>query len=111
MKLLQNQVQRLQQKVIHLENQLTNIEDPLRSQNKAPEAIKTLQQGDYTLLKSPKGLYSAENDNSSLRVESDILSEESKMSLETLSQSQQYNLSSNQDKALNESNRSEEHTS
>jgi hypothetical protein len=40
MKLLQTQVNSLQEKFIHLENQLTNIEDTLRSQNKDPEAIK-----------------------------------------------------------------------
>jgi hypothetical protein len=42
---LQNQVDSLQEKVIDLGNQLTNTEYLLRSQNKAPETMKTIQQG------------------------------------------------------------------
>lgn len=45
MKLLQNQVDSLQEKVIDLENQLTNTEYPLRSQNKAPDDTKIIQRG------------------------------------------------------------------
>ena len=58
---LQNQVNSLQQKVIHLEAKLfglrtshgASFEDnskyALRTQNKAPESIKPMQQGDCTL--------------------------------------------------------------
>ena len=60
---LQNQVNSLQARVTHLETTLENPEHALRSQNKAPEAMKTFQQGNYNYtLKENKSPYLVEND-------------------------------------------------
>ena len=55
---LQDQVNSLQNRIIELENQTNHLKDALRTQNKAPEAIKPMQQGDCTLYsrKSPSSL-------------------------------------------------------
>ena len=110
MKLLQNQVDSLQEKVIDLENQLTNTEYPIRSQNKAPDDTKIIQRGNYTL-KPNMGSYLQENDervNFEVRevqnVDSDLLSEVSKSPLKTAERSEKYNIPSNQKKAQNEHN-------
>jgi len=94
MKLLQTQVNSLQEKVIHLENQLTNIEDPLRSQNKAPEAIKIDQQSDSSL--NPQSANLLPNDSevrnpTSQRkgMESKSVSDDPKIYFKSLSSSQQ----------------------
>ena len=58
---LQDQVNSLQNRIIELENQTNNLKYALRDQNKAPDTMKSIQQGDYTLdlKKSP---YSLGND-------------------------------------------------
>ena len=109
MKLLQTQVNSLQEKVIHLKNQLTNIEDPLKSQNKDPEAIKIDQQSDSSL--NPQSANLLPNDSevrnpTSQRkgMESKSVSDDPKIDFKPLSSSQQYNIPSNQNEAHNQAN-------
>jgi hypothetical protein len=45
--IFQNQLDSLQQKVMHLEAKLDNPKYALRSQNKAPDDTKTIQQGRF----------------------------------------------------------------
>ena len=111
--ILQNQVNSLQQRVIHLEDQTNNYKDaskyPHRGQNKAPEATKSIHKGDDYTLDSNKGPYSIANQIKvaslgeqipiSSNKESDILSAQQEQPLE----SQPYNLSSNQNQSQNES--------
>lgn len=59
---LQNQINSLQQKVIHLETNLENSNYALIGNIDAPDTIKSIQLGDSTS-KYEKGLYSAENDS------------------------------------------------
>lgn len=47
--ILQNQLNSLQQKVIYLETKVENSKYARRGQNKASEAIKSIQQEDYIL--------------------------------------------------------------
>ena len=87
--ILETQVSSLQQKLINLEAKLENSKYALSATLDGPDATKIIQQDNYM------GSYLQENDervNSEVRevqkVNSDLLSEASKMPLETLSQSQ-----------------------
>jgi len=59
-KTLQNQVDSLQQRVIHLENQTNDLKNTLSVTLEALDTTKTIQQGDS---KSEKGASSGENDS------------------------------------------------
>jgi hypothetical protein len=94
---LHNQVDSLQQKVIHLETLLKNSKYALKATLDQPDEIKIIQQDDSTI-DSNKGSYLAQNDtqiNTSLKqIHQPILksvSEASKSPLTQLSESQQYN--------------------
>ena len=107
---LQSQMDSLQQKIIQLESKLENPKYALRGTLQAPDDPKTIQQSDYTL-EVKKGPYLPENDsevrNSTSRgkdMESKSFSEAPRSSLNTLSNNQQYNLSSNQEIAPNSLN-------
>ena len=106
-KTLQNQMNSLQQRVIHLENQTNDLKNTLSVTLEALDATKIIQQGDYTS-KSEKDAYSGENDSKARKkiIQSEqqpnTLSEASKMPLKPLSKNQQYN--TNQDKGLNGEN-------
>jgi hypothetical protein len=108
-KTLQNQLDSLQQRVIHLENQTNDLKNTLSVTLEALDATKIIQKGDSTS-KSEKGAYSGENDSKARKEiiqseqQSNTLSEASKMSLKPLSKNQQYNLPSNQEKGLNGEN-------
>ena len=58
---LQTQVNSLQERISDLETKLENTKYPLRSQNKAPDDTKIIQQDNYTL-KPNMGSYLQEND-------------------------------------------------
>ena len=110
MKALNNQVDSLQQKIIQLESKLENPKYALRGTLHAPDDRKTIQQGHYTL-EGKKAPYLTENDSeirdSTSRVkdiESKTVSEEKITPVKPFSGSQQYNISSNQEKGLNGSN-------
>jgi len=108
---LQNQVNSLQQKIIELEeNQTLKIKKALSELLKQSQPSKTIQQGNSNL-KPNMGSYFQENDtkiNPNLQqVEEPIskgVSEGSKSPLEPLLGSQQYNIPSNEDKGLNQTN-------
>ena len=111
---LQNQVDSLQEKVIHLEIQLKNSKYALRGTQIAQKDPFTSQQGDSTL-KSEQSLQSANllSNYSKVNLEvkeprhpiSESLSEDKIRPLEPLSDSQQYNPPpSNEDKGLNQPN-------
>ena len=111
---LQNQVNSLQQKIIQLEqNQTLNFKKALSELLKRSEAAKIDQQYNSNL-KPNMGSSLQENDT---KIHSNLqqvqepsyqisksLSEDKISPLETLSESQHYNLSSNQEKGLNGSN-------
>jgi len=111
---LETLVSSLQQKVIQLEAKLMTVEQnskyALSELLKASKDMKTIQQGDY-ILKENNSSYLAEND-SQVRdstswgkdMESKSFSEAPRSSLNTLSNNQQYNLSSNQEIAPNSLN-------
>jgi len=112
---LQNQVNFLQQKVIHLETLLPNHKYPLSDALEAPNDTKITQQGNSTM-EVKKGPYFIQNDSkrstgsSEIRdstsrgkdIESKNLSETSKIDFKTPSQTQKYNIPSNQEKGLQE---------
>jgi hypothetical protein len=95
-KTLQNQVDSLQQRVIHLENQTNDLKNTLSVTLEALDATKIIQQGDSS--KSEKGAYSGKNDSKAKKEiiqseqQSNTLSEESKMPLKPLSKNKQYNV-------------------
>ena len=61
---LQNQVNSLQQRITELENQTKNFIHAYSGQKKAPEDIKSIQQGDSTLeLKKGANLTHSESDD------------------------------------------------
>jgi len=111
---LETLVSSLQQKVIQLEAKLMTVEQnskyALSELLKASKDMKTIQQGDY-ILKENNSSYLAEND-SQVRdstswgkdMKSKSFSEAPRSSLNTLSNNQQYNLSSNQEIATNSLN-------
>jgi hypothetical protein len=129
---LQNQVHSLQQKVIQLEAKFMTVEqnpkDALRGTLQAPEGTKTIHKGDSPLSlretspgsgKTNNGSYLPEKDpkrssavlsevNFEMKKQrSEILesvSDASKIDSKTLSNAQQYNLYSNQEKGLHGSN-------
>ena len=118
MKALNNQVDSLQQKIIQLESKLENPKYALRGTLHAPDETKTIQQGHYTL-EGKKAPYLTENDpkrssavlseirDSTSRgkdIESKSLLEDKITPVKSFSGSQQYNISSNQEKGLNGSN-------
>ena len=114
---LQNQINSLQQKVIHLETNLENSNYAISDNIDAPDTMKSIQLGDSTS-KYKKGLYSAENDPKRSAVFSEIRNPtsqrkemESKSLLDLLKvdftqllNSQEHNLLLNQEKGLNGSN-------
>jgi hypothetical protein len=114
---LENQVNSLQQKVIQLEAKFMAVERnskyALSDILGAPRETKNIHQGDSTL-KNEKSLQSANllSNDSKVNFEvkeprhpiSESLSEASKIPLKPLSITQQYNISSNQKKGLNEPN-------
>jgi len=110
MKLLQNQVDSLQQKIIDLENQLTNTEYPLSTTLEAPDTMKTIQQPNYTLKagKEDCRIANYRKVNTEVRevehMNSDMLSEPSKVPRNDSFHSQKYNLSSIQKQPQNEQN-------
>ena len=89
---LQNQLNSLQQKVIHFEAKLENSKSALSGTLEAPDTMKSIQQGDSTL-DSKKGLFSTANRikvDQLEKMDSNTLSEASKSPLTPLSESQQY---------------------
>ena len=106
---LAQQVEKLQQKVIQLEVRVEqNSKDLLSDTLNAPNDIKITQ--NYTL-RGKKALYLTENESEvrnptyqTKDIESKTVSEASISLLKPLSNTQQYNLSSNQEKGLNGSN-------
>jgi hypothetical protein len=110
---LQNQVNYLQDKISDLETTLKNSKYPLSDALEASERIQIGQMGDSTL-KSEKSLQSADllSNDSKVNLEvkeprhpiSESLSEDKIRPLETLYDTQQYNIPSNQEKVLHGSN-------
>ena len=107
---LQQQVDSLQEKVMNLEIQLNNSKYALRGTLDTPVETKIIQQGD-SILKTNMGSYFQENDGEVIdsiyptkEVESKSVSEVSKSPLKTAERSEEYNLSSKQEKSLNETN-------
>ena len=110
-KTLQNQVNSLQDRISDLETTLENSKYALSGTLDAPDGTKIIQQGDYSTLEVKKGPSLPENesevrDPTSQRkgMESKSVSEASKSPLTPLSESQQYNIPSNEEKALNRPN-------
>jgi hypothetical protein len=107
---LETQLSSLQQKVIDLEAKLENPKSPRSGLLEGLESTKSIQQSDSTL-EVKKGPYLPEN-NSEVRdstsrgkdMESKSFSEDSKIDFKTLSHSQQYNISSNEEKGRNRQN-------
>ena len=107
---LHNKVDSLQQKVIQLETLLKNSKYPLSDAIVAPNARKTIQQGNSTM-EGKKPPYLIEN-QSQIRnptyqtkdIESKNLSETSKIDFKTSSTSEHYNSLLNQEKGPNEHN-------
>lgn len=114
---LHNKVDSLQQKVIQLESKLENPKYALSEPSQPLESSKTIQQGHYTL-EEKKASYLQKNDPkrsavlSEIRnpvyqtkdIESNVLSEASKIDFKGLSDNKQYNLTSNEYKGLNRTN-------
>jgi hypothetical protein len=107
---LRSQVERLQDRIHDLETTLENSKYALSDSISPTEPRKITQQGDSTS-KSEKGAYFDGNDlkrSPELRevdkIDSNILSKAPKSPLYPLSNTQQYNLPSNQEKSLSEAN-------
>jgi hypothetical protein len=105
---LQNQVNSLQHRIRDLETTLENSKYALSRTLKDPDDTKIIQQGDSTL-KSGNEDSSIPNDNDRKvreveHINSDILSDDSRINKKGIFKDQQYNLSSNKEKGLNESN-------
>jgi hypothetical protein len=122
---LQSQVNSLQDRIIQLEqNQGLNLKHPPRGTLQLPDATKSIQQDDYTLslpetstgsgktnmgedltkngTQNDEIIYSAIKETD--KRDSKIISEDSRIPLKTLSETQLYNITSNQEKALNQTN-------
>ena len=101
---LQNQVNSLQDRIRDLETTLENSKYALSDALEAPNAIKIIQQGD-SILKGNNDPYWEKNHQDMNRPDnlgSNVLSEASKIDFKTLSNTQQYNIPSNQKKGLTE---------
>ena len=115
---LAEQVERLQQEVIQLESKLENPKYALSESPQPLESSKTIQQGDY-ILEGKNTPYLKQNDPKRSTGSSEVrnttyqrkgmevsnansLSDAPKIDFKPLSSSQQYNITSNEEKALNE---------
>jgi hypothetical protein len=107
---LQNQVDSLHQKIIELESKLENPKYALSEPSQPLESSKTIQH-DNSTMNGKKGPYLTQNENEirnpayqTKDLESKSFSEDSKIDFKTLSHSQQYNISSNEEKGRNRQN-------
>jgi hypothetical protein len=104
--ILEDQVNSLQEKVIQLEAKLMRVEQnskyPLSEPSHPLESSKTIQPGNSNL-NTNSGSYFQKN-NQGDKLDSNMLSEASKMPSDESFQSQQYNIPSGQEKAQNRLN-------